>query len=312
MQALAYARPSALESAGGGRLLGLETSGGFTPTGAQAHPHFFSGFLTSPQTAARGLLAVADVAAARYFDRSLRALLDPVVTGNGDRLRFESSWWAGAPPTPRSGPTRRILAETRERPAVQRQFPQSFHWLGHAQKHQGCYHWAGGRPHWVAILPHDRETLVSWLLPGVTASTDFDLPGGTWCLPLLAEADSPPGPAGPALHHALACGLGARRPAARLAAVDALLVLAARGQLDGERLGRELAGLVGRGTVKPNRLAESARTAASTGAYATTWSVLAGALPGLLASQAPVRGRGEILAVAADCVEGCGPAAAGS
>lgn len=90
VQALAYARPSALESAEGGRLLGLETSGGLTPDGAQDRPTFFAGFLTSPQTAARGLLAVADVAAARYFDPGRRPLLDPVVTGNGDRLRFES------------------------------------------------------------------------------------------------------------------------------------------------------------------------------------------------------------------------------
>ncbi len=90
VQALAYARPSALASGADGRLLGLETSGGLTPAGPQARPTFFSGFLTSPQTAARGLLAVADVAAARYVDRSRRTLLDPVVTGNGDRLRFES------------------------------------------------------------------------------------------------------------------------------------------------------------------------------------------------------------------------------
>ncbi|MFE3019842.1 SWIM zinc finger family protein [Streptomyces sp. NPDC059256] len=90
MQALAYARPSTLESSADGPLLGLETSGGLTPVGAQAHPHFFSGFLTSPHTAARGLLAVADVAAARYVDPTPRPLLDPVVTGNGDRLRFES------------------------------------------------------------------------------------------------------------------------------------------------------------------------------------------------------------------------------
>ncbi|MFF0474626.1 SWIM zinc finger family protein [Streptomyces sp. NPDC004284] len=91
VQALAYPRPSALESTGSGRLLGLETAGGLTPAGAEAHPRFFSGFLTSPQIAARGLLAVADVAAARY-DRppALPGSLDPVVTGNGDRLRFES------------------------------------------------------------------------------------------------------------------------------------------------------------------------------------------------------------------------------
>ncbi|WP_128976184.1 SWIM zinc finger family protein [Streptomyces roseicoloratus] len=90
VQALAYARPSALEPVGSGRLLGLETAGGLTPLGAEANPRFFSGFLTSPQIAARGLLAVADVAAARYHQRMRPGSLDPVVTGNGDRLRFES------------------------------------------------------------------------------------------------------------------------------------------------------------------------------------------------------------------------------
>ncbi|MFE2236790.1 SWIM zinc finger family protein [Streptomyces sp. NPDC059442] len=90
VQALAYSRPSALGSSGAGRLLGLETSGGLTPTGAEARPRFFSGFLTSPQIAARGLLAVADVAAARYHQRMRPGSLDPVVTGNGDRLRFEA------------------------------------------------------------------------------------------------------------------------------------------------------------------------------------------------------------------------------
>lgn len=90
VQALAYARPSALESSQTGQLLGLQTSGGLTPQGAEPHPRFFSGFLTSPGIAARGLLAVADVASTRYYQRTLTSSLDPVVTGNGDRLRFES------------------------------------------------------------------------------------------------------------------------------------------------------------------------------------------------------------------------------
>ncbi|MEV8457301.1 SWIM zinc finger family protein [Streptomyces sp. NPDC052095] len=90
VQALAYARSSALESSQAGPLLGLETAGGLTPRGAEPHPRFFSGFLTSPAIAARGLLAVADVASARYYQRTLPSSLDPVVTGNGDRLRFES------------------------------------------------------------------------------------------------------------------------------------------------------------------------------------------------------------------------------
>ncbi|MGW1103869.1 SWIM zinc finger family protein [Streptomyces sp. NPDC002540] len=90
VQALAYSHPSALESSQTGQLLGLETAGGLTPRGSEPHPRFFSGFLTSPRIAARGLLAVADVASTRYYQRTLPASLDPVVTGNGDRLRFES------------------------------------------------------------------------------------------------------------------------------------------------------------------------------------------------------------------------------
>ncbi|MFK0170437.1 SWIM zinc finger family protein [Streptomyces sp. NPDC090306] len=86
----AYAGASAITGSGAGRSLGLETAGGLTPVGAEAHPRFFTGFLSEPQAAARGLLAVADVAAARYFLRTRGASLDPVVTANGDRLRFES------------------------------------------------------------------------------------------------------------------------------------------------------------------------------------------------------------------------------
>lgn len=81
VQALAYSRPSALASSQAGQLLGLETAGGSTPRGFEPHPRFFEGFLASPQIAARGLLCVADVAAARYYQRTLLSSLDPVVTG---------------------------------------------------------------------------------------------------------------------------------------------------------------------------------------------------------------------------------------
>ncbi|MEU0541668.1 SWIM zinc finger family protein [Nocardia sp. NPDC005978] len=89
---LTYLRPSGLDRSGGRDLLGLQTSGGRTPGGDVANPTFFQGFLKDPAVAAAGLLAVADVAAARYYDprRTGSGLLDPVVTGNGDRLRFES------------------------------------------------------------------------------------------------------------------------------------------------------------------------------------------------------------------------------
>lgn len=90
VQTYAYRRSSAVREDAAGRSLALETSGGATPLGAAAHPHFFSGFLAAPAPAAAALLAVADVAAARYHQPQLRGSLDPVVTANGDRLRFES------------------------------------------------------------------------------------------------------------------------------------------------------------------------------------------------------------------------------
>ncbi|MFI2606855.1 SWIM zinc finger family protein [Kitasatospora sp. NPDC018619] len=88
--AYAYLRPSAVLDGADGRRLALATSGGATPLGAAANPRFFAGFLADPAPAAAALLAVADVAAARYHQPRLRASLDPVVTANGDRLRFES------------------------------------------------------------------------------------------------------------------------------------------------------------------------------------------------------------------------------
>ena len=88
----AYQRPSTLREADG--RLGLETSGGRALATPSTNPRFFTGFLTHPGVAAAGLLAVARVARERYVLTSqLRGALgsiDPVVTCNGDRLRFES------------------------------------------------------------------------------------------------------------------------------------------------------------------------------------------------------------------------------
>lgn len=86
----AYARPSALDGGRADARLALETSGGSTPAGPARRPRFFTGFLTRPAPAAAALLAVADVAAARYHRPDLARLRDPVVTAQGDRLRFES------------------------------------------------------------------------------------------------------------------------------------------------------------------------------------------------------------------------------
>jgi hypothetical protein len=79
-QAYAYLDESRLD----GRDLSLQTSTD------GAFPRFFTGFVTTPEPAALGLLAVAEVARSRYHRPRDPASLDPVVTGSRDRLRFES------------------------------------------------------------------------------------------------------------------------------------------------------------------------------------------------------------------------------
>ncbi|MFI8448901.1 DUF6493 family protein [Streptomyces erythrochromogenes] len=216
-----------------------------------------------------------------------------------DQDRGQRTWWRAERPTPR-----RIVLEIPERPVIQKEFPAVFHPLGRPRTGTPrCWHWRGQELAHLAVLPQDRETQAVWLLPDLTGCATEEGRGAGEVLSRLAELG---GPAGPALHLAVATGLGARHAEDRLAAVDALLVLAARGELDTALLGRDLAELLRLGTVKPNRLADAARTAAATGAYATTWAFLAGSLPAVLADSAG-RGAGELLAVAADCVEHCGP-----
>ncbi|KAF0651711.1 MULTISPECIES: DUF6493 family protein [Streptomyces] len=215
---------------------------------------------------------------------------------------------AGAPDAGAGAPGRLIEVGTRENLVVRHQFPPAFRPLGRPWTWTGrdgaCHCRPGGAGDGLAVLPQDRETLAAWLLPLVSRCADAGERDGALALPALAEGG---GEAGPALRLALAYGLGARHAEDRLAAVDALLVLAARGELDAGGLGVDLAELVAVGAVKVNRLADALRTTAASGAYATVWAVLAGALPGLLGGEVP-RGTGEILAVAADCAERCGAA----
>jgi hypothetical protein len=208
----------------------------------------------------------------------------------------------------------RILLEYGELPELQEDFPAEFRPLGRPvsvyRERWYCYHWSGDiRRHWLALLPERRELVAVRLLRDVSTAAVDDARGAAAFLPLLAESG---GAAGEAVHLCLAYGLGARHPEDRLAAVDALLTLAARGQLDAARLGADLGQLIRRGAVKPVRLAESARTAAATGANATVWEMLRHTLPVLLAELAvggantPARGLGDLLAVAAECAERCG------
>ncbi|MBV7696524.1 DUF6493 family protein [Streptomyces sp. TRM70350] len=236
-------------------------------------------------------------------------------TEEGTRLAAWLTSEAPALPTVRrrtSGP--RVLVELGEVPDLQQDFPAELRPLGRPmsvfQKKRWCYHWDDDiRQHWSALLPERRELVAARLLQDLSDLAVDDSRGAAAALPPLAESG---GEAGEAVHLGLAYGLGARHEEDRLAAVDALLVLAARGQLDAARLGADLGQLVRCGAVKTQRLAESARTAAATGANATIWSVLSRTLPALLAdlttggAAPPTRGLGELLAVAAECAERTG------
>ncbi|MBK3574248.1 hypothetical protein JHN63_10510 [Streptomyces sp. MBT65] len=193
-------------------------------------------------------------------------------------------------------------------------FPAEFRALGRPVTAHGghyyCYHWDQDmQRHWLAILPERRELVAARLLRDVSSVALDDTRSGAAVLPLLAESE---GVAGQATHLCVAYGLGARHPEGRLAAVDALLVLAARGQLDAARLGADLGELVLSGAVKPSRLAESVRTGAATGANATIWGILRHTLSALLADldgdakPAHARALGDLLTVAAECAERSG------
>ncbi|MFJ8599941.1 DUF6493 family protein [Streptomyces shenzhenensis] len=242
-------------------------------------------------------------------------------TDEGERL---ARWLRAEPPAaPVAGrETRgaRILVGYGEVPEMKEEFPVEFRAMGASVTAHGssryCSHWnPGTRQHWLALLPERRELVAVRMVRDLSDTAVHDVRGGAVALPLLAESG---GEAGECVHLCLAYGLAARHPEDRLAAVDALLVLAARGQLDPARLGADLGQLLRREAVKPLRLAESARQAAATGANATIWGMLRHTLPVLfadLATAAPAgsvgpvsaaRGLGDLVAVAAECAERSG------
>ncbi|SDF77341.1 hypothetical protein SAMN05216553_103210 [Lentzea fradiae] len=130
---------------------------------------------------------------------------------------------------------------------------------------------------WPSALPTRREVVAAHLVPHLRARTRSKGGDGP-LLPMLAEAH---GPAGPALHLALCYGLGAELTVNRAHAVDAALVLASRGQLDGAVLGDLLRRLLGRGDLAMNRVVPGLRDTARSGAARQVWDAVAAALPGL-------------------------------
>ncbi|MEE6258736.1 DUF6493 family protein [Plantactinospora sonchi] len=149
---------------------------------------------------------------------------------------------------------------------------------------------------WPSVLPSHREVAAAHVQPYVAPSGDSDRNGGTEALPALARGD---GPFGPAMALCLAYGLAARRDADRLRAVDAVVLLAGRGQFDGERLGHLLGDLAGGGQVVLRRVVGALEEVSRAGAGAAVWAVAAGALPALLGLAEPRPGTADLMTLAA-------------
>jgi hypothetical protein len=145
------------------------------------------------------------------------------------------------------------------------------HWYGYGD-------WGPLIEWWPAVLPAQRDAVAARLVPHF-ANRLYSKGGSDGpLLPMLAEADGPLG-IGTAL--ALAYGLGAELTVNRAHAVDALLILASRSQLEGKALGEVIGLLVHRGELALNRVVPGLRDAARSGALEQVWDALTAALPKL-------------------------------
>ncbi|MFC8094577.1 DUF6493 family protein [Streptomyces sp. NPDC057301] len=154
----------------------------------------------------------------------------------------------------------------------------------------------------LSVLPAHREIVAARTLTAFAGAAETDSRSAAGDLPSLVDTDVP---VGAAVHLALAYGLGARRAPERVAAADAMLIMAARGSLDAARLGDDLAELVTHGILKAGRVTESLSSAAQAGAHLTVGAVLAAALPALLPEPGakPPAGLAELLTLTAECAE---------
>jgi hypothetical protein len=83
-----YTRSSQMSDHGAERALHLATSGGAGAVLTE-HPFFFDGKVRAPHVVAAMLLTLAKVVSTRFWMPMNPALLDPVVTGSEETLRFE-------------------------------------------------------------------------------------------------------------------------------------------------------------------------------------------------------------------------------
>ncbi len=167
------------------------------------------------------------------------------------------------------------------------------------QYHYGTCDW------WPAIMPSHREVIAAHLLPEMADLTEGSYGETDEALLGLAEAD---GPVGDALATVLAFALASREQSERSAAVDALLILAGRGQLPATELGTAIGRLMRHKLTKVNRLVAALGGAVDAGGHAEVWAMIVTALPDALpeAGEPARTGMADLLALATRCAEATG------
>ncbi|GAA1835389.1 DUF6493 family protein [Actinomadura chokoriensis] len=129
--------------------------------------------------------------------------------------------------------------------------------------------------HWPAVLPSHRDIVAAHLIPHLAGWEEYGWNQGALMLG-LAEAD---GPAGAATGTFLAHSLANQDQDERAKAVEALLVLTARGALPAAETGTALGRLAALGRIPLPRTLKALTAAADAGAHAGVWTILATALP---------------------------------
>jgi hypothetical protein len=149
------------------------------------------------------------------------------------------------------------------------------------------------RSDWSALLPSHPEVVAAHVLPHLRAGRfGAGVPVGE-----IIGLTPGNGPFAEAIAHFLARRLADRRSGP---AGDALLTLAARGDLPAAALGRHIGHLVRDGEIRPVRIVEALDSAADAGAHAEVWAALAAALPALCPGpgERPVNALDRLLALA--------------
>ena len=167
-------------------------------------------------------------------------------------------------------------------------------------------YWRGSAQNafWPIVLPHDPDVIAVHTLTRLYDAANDMGEGGREpnVFPGLAETAGTPGPF---THLALAYALAADSLEQRIAAQDAVLILASRGLLRPDQLGRLAAIVWQRGLVRGKRIVEALAQIEQSGAAAEVFGVTA-AMIGELAKTPELRTLPEVLLLATRCAVGAG------